>query len=364
MKILFYLGHPAHYHLFKNIIKKLQRNNHETIIVIKKKDILEDLLDNDGLKYINILPEGRKDKKLLILLGLLKRDLRLAKIVTKRNIDVMVGSEPALAQVGRLFAIPSITMVEDDTKVIPYFAYSTYPFTNCILAPVTCNIGKWSKKKISYNGYQKLSYLHPNHFNPNLKKIVKFIEKDERYFILRLSKLKAYHDFGYKGLNPEIVRHLLDMLLKYGKVYISSERELEPEFERYGLNLKPNDIHHALYYAEMYIGDSQSMAMEAAILGVPSIRFSDFAGKISVLEELEYRYKLTYGIRTYEPDKLYAKIKELLALPHLKKEWQKRRQKMLSDKIDVTAFFVWFVENYPDSAEVMKENPDYQLQFK
>ena len=37
---------------------------------------------------------------------------------------------------------------------------------------------------------------------------------------------------------------------------------------------------------------------------------------------------------------------------------------MLSDKIDVTAFMVWFVENYPDSVKIMKDNPDYQLRFK
>ena len=47
-----------------------------------------------------------------------------------------------------------------------------------------------------------------------------------------------------------------------------------------------------------------------------------------------------------------------------KEEWQDRGKKMLSDKIDVTAFLVWFVENYPESAKVLKDNPDYQYKFK
>ncbi len=51
-------------------------------------------------------------------------------------------------------------------------------------------------------------------------------------------------------------------------------------------------------------------------------------------------------------------------MDNLKEEFQIRRQKMLADKIDVTAFLVWFVENYPNSAKVMKENPDYQFNFK
>ena len=39
----------------------------------------------------------------------------------------------------------------------------------------------------------------------------------------------------------------------------------------------------------MLVCDSQSMTVEAAILGIPSIRYSDFSGRIGVLEELEKR---------------------------------------------------------------------------
>ena len=38
--------------------------------------------------------------------------------------------------------------------------------------------------------------------------------------------------------------------------------------------------------------------------------------------------------------------------------------KMLSEKIDVTAFWAWFMENYPESADVMKKDPDFQHRFK
>ena len=61
---------------------------------------------------------------------------------------------------------------------------------------------------------------------------------------------------------------------------------------------------------------------------------------------------------------MFQKIDELLAITDLKVEWQKRRQEMLKDKIDVSAFFTWFIENYPNSVNVMKENSDYQYNFK
>ena len=87
---------------------------------------------------------------------------------------------------------------------------------------------------------------------------------------------------------------------------------------KYRLKINPLDIHHVITFASLYIGDSQSMAVEAAMLGVPSIRFNDFAGKISVLEELEHKYGLTYGIKTDQPERLFEKINELLAMPNLK----------------------------------------------
>lgn len=37
---------------------------------------------------------------------------------------------------------------------------------------------------------------------------------------------------------------------------------------------------------------------------------------------------------------------------------------MLSDKIDVTAFMVWFIETYPESKRIMEVNPGYQKRFK
>ena len=99
-----------------------------------------------------------------------------------------------------------------------------------------------------------------------------------------------------------------------------------------------------MYFATLYIGDSQSMAVEAAMLGTPSIRFNDFAGRIGVLEELQHTYHLTTGIPTSQPELLYHAVKQLLETPNLRQKYQERRQRMLADKIDVTEFFTQFIE--------------------
>ena len=85
MKILIYLGHPAHFHLFKNTIRNLEDNGHKVSVLIKKKDILEDFLDRAGMEYHNILPEGRSDGKAGIALGVMKRDWRATPLKTRKN---------------------------------------------------------------------------------------------------------------------------------------------------------------------------------------------------------------------------------------------------------------------------------------
>ena len=63
-------------------------------------------------------------------------------------------------------------------------------------------------------------------------------------------------------------------------------------------------------------------------------------------------------------NQMYNQVKELLDMPDRAAVWQERRQKMLSEKIDYAKFLTWFIEAYPDSANTMRKNPDYQWRFK
>ncbi|MBL7935369.1 MAG: hypothetical protein JNM51_06135, partial [Bacteroidia bacterium] len=73
MTVLVYLGHPAHFHLFKESIKSLQAKSHKVVIVIKSKDVLEKLLIDSNLPYINIAPKLKKNGKIALYVSLIKR---------------------------------------------------------------------------------------------------------------------------------------------------------------------------------------------------------------------------------------------------------------------------------------------------
>ena len=344
MKYLFYLGHPAHYHLFKNSIKFLKSKSHQILIIIKSKDVLRHLLDNDGLKYFDILPEGKKRTKINVVISMFKREIRLFNYCIKNKPDILLGTSSEITHIGKLLNIPSIVFEEDDYEVIPEFAKITYPFADAIVAPICCSTGKWESKTIHYNSYHELAYLSPKYFSPDESILHKLKCDDKDYFILRFVSLNANHDNGINGINDSIAEKIIKILKPHGKIFITSERELIPQFEQYRIALKPSEILDSLYYAKLVIGDSQTMSAEAGILGTPYIRFNDFVNRIGYLDELENKYKVGYGISTKDVDKLFSTIERLLTIISTKEIWQERIKQIFDEKINPTEYIIWLLK--------------------
>ena len=346
MNIAVYLGHPSQYYFFKHPIKIWSKRGHRVQVVIRSKDILEDLLVHDDVHYVNILPEGRNRGSIAIFYALLKRVVRLYFQMRHFHPDILIGSDASLPIVARVLQARSITTLEDDFNVVKSLAMLTYPLTHVILTPFVCKVGRWEKKKVGYNGYMKLSALHPNRFSTD-SQIITSTVGDDPYCLVRLSALNAYHDKGIHGLSLEVVHGIISRCEQHGlKVWINSETTLCAASLPYQLRIHPAQLHHILAGATLLISDSQSMSVEASVLGVPSIRYSDFAGKISVLEELEHTYKLTKGFPTNSTELLLKHLEEWLSIDSLHDMFLSRKEKMLEDKMDVALFVAWFVEEY------------------
>ncbi len=75
--------------------------------------------------------------------------------------------------------------------------------------------------------------------------------------------------------------------------------------------------------------------------------------------ELEETYELLYSFT--DGSGALERAVEILQDPVSKKTWRLKWERLLEDKIDVTAFMVWFVENYPQSFAEMKEHPEMQF---
>jgi hypothetical protein len=361
-RIAIFLGHPAHFHLFRNVIKNLKLSGHNVFFVIKKKDILESLLKEAGYDYV-LIREGRKDSTLSMVLSVLKMEFRMWKFIIQNDIQLLIGTTLSFAT--KYFTKCKVIITnEDDAKVVPLYTSISYPFSSAILNPYVCDSGKWNNKAVKYNSYQELAYLHPNHFTPDFSIVQRYLATDKPYFIIRFAKLNAHHDSDMKGIDNEIANQIIQILKPHGNIYITSERALDPQFEPYRMHIDPIDMHHVMAFADIYIGDSQTMAAEAGVLGVPFIRYNDFVGRIGYLRELEEKYCLGFGIKSGQEELLLQTLKDLLNMPNRKEVFQERRKKMLDDKIDYAKFLTWFVENFPKSKQIMQDNPEYQYNFK
>jgi len=137
---------------------------------------------------------------------------------------------------------------------------------------------------------------------------------------------------------------------------------MNDSLKKYRVNIPPDKLHHLLYYATLYLGEGATMATEAAILGTPSIYVSSIKEKLGCIGELRQKYGLLYSYDDQEA--ALKKAVRLLSTPGIKDAWRKRRDRMLAEKIDVTAFMVWFVENYPESINMLKKDPALQYTLK
>lgn len=363
MRILIDIGHPAHVHLFKNTYFELVKHNHFVLVTVKDIPSAKDLLDLYKIKYIEI---GSKNDSIFHKgISQLKYNAKVFRIVKKHNIELGIGSSITLAHISKITSMKSIILDDDDDDVEPLFVKYAHPFADVILSPDALKGSRKNNKTIFYSGNHELAYLHPNNFTPDIKVLKEFgLNINDKFFIMRFNAFKAHHDIGINGLNIEQKLNLVKLLKPYGKILITTERKIEPELLEFQLSVSPDKIHSLMHYATFFIGDSQTMTSEAAILGVPSIRCNSLVGKLSCIEEIEHKYDLTYGFLPENFDKMLYKIENLIKIKNIKSDWYIKKEKMLNDKIEVTNFLVWFIENYSKSKSILKENPNFQLTFK
>jgi predicted glycosyltransferase len=362
MRVLIDIGHPAHVHLFTHFALETQSKGHTVLFTCRDKEFEIDLLKSHQFTYKNF---GKKYKSTIAKLwGLLKFDWMEWKTALSFKPDVFIshGSMYA-AHAAFLRGKPHISL-EDTFNFEQIRLY--LPFTDVVLTS-DYEHPFHSNKVIHYAGYHELAYLYPYRFTPDITVLQELgVSPQEKYVIVRFVSWNASHDIGHKGISFENKLKAIKAFSNYAKVFISSESELPEELKPYQMPIRPERIHHALAFASFLWGESFTMPAECSVLGVPSIINHNTTSYY--LKEQQEKYNLCYNYTEslQDQEKAITKGIELLQRDKtdLQKEWQQKRERMLEDKIDVTAFLVWFVENYPESKEIMKENPEYQYNFK
>lgn len=355
-RIIFDVGHPAQIHQFKNLYWKLKEDGWEGLFSAKDKEIAIELLDKLKLPYRVV---GKNEKGMVKKLAMLPVQMMgFNKIVSDFNPSIILHRFSIHASyVARFRKIQNIGFA--DTEHTGMLDRITNPLIDYKLTAYSYE-KDLKKNQIRYHGNIELFYLHPKLFAPD-PSILGYlgVEKNEKFVIIRFVSWDAHHDVGIKGLSMEFKTKLVKEISKYARVFITSEQELPADLKPYKINIPVEKMHDALAFAHLYIGEGGTMASEAACLGTPSVY-------INKLDAGSFKEEAKYGLLFNHRDSKDV-MEEAISIvkdDNIKQEYAKRLDVFLAKQINPTEFTRWFITDYPHSAKIILENPDYQLRFK
>ena len=336
--IALFPAHPSQIWMLHSVQTELEKNDGIKVIwVMRDKDVSCDLADLLGIEYL--LTSKASTGYVGNGVELIRNVFRCISITRRHKVDLWVTKYGAGNIAAKLCRKRSVSFNDDDVDQVPLIAATSYPFAEKVICPDVLRMNGYEHKAFRYKGCHELFYLHPNRFSPDSSVLKELgLESDQRYIVVRLSALNAHHDASIRGVSEAALEQVVSICNRHGtKLFITSEKPLAQNLEPYRLRLPVDRIHHALYFASVFLGDSQTMTSEAAILGTPAIRFSDFAGRLSVIDELE-RYGLAYGISPDRLDELELRLEDLLGGKG-SELFSRNHNRFLNDKVDPVPFF-------------------------
>jgi hypothetical protein len=332
MRALFEMTHPAHVHLFRHAVDELRADGHDVAVTSRVKDLTTDLLDAYGIPHV-VLSRKRAGVASLPR-EWVPRELRLLRFAREFDPDVIVSRRnPAAAHVSAALSTPHVMF--HDTEAVGLMDWVTCPFATLVCTPANFGRSVPGEQRF-YDGYQELAYLHPDRFDPDPAVLeANGVDPDAFFAVARFVSMDAFHDVGHAGFSPGVKRELVDALTDRGPVYVTSEASPSADLTADTAPVPPESVHHLLAFADLYVGDSGTMATEAALLGTPTVRLDALEQSMGNFEELDERGLM---VSTTDEREALAAAAELADDPAAGERWRRRRDDLLDEKIDVTEF--------------------------
>lgn len=331
--------HPIDSHIFHYFIDRLRGRGHEFLVTSRRKECAVELLDAFGIPQ-HILTDrangiAAKAGELVVRTG---RFLRLVRPFDPDYLISMTG--PVVAAASPFLRARTLVLHDNEIPRLVNRAIARLADAYIVPRGFTDECGR---NQVRYDGYQQLAYLHPNVFKPDIEVVRRHgLIGDRPLYVVRFVRMDAYHDASEKGFSYEGKAELIRRLAARGRVVITSEEKLPEEFRRYQLAIPFQDIHHVLAYADLLVGESCTMASEAAVLGTHALWIArTWRG---VINDMATRYGL---VRHFSDDQVrdaIAYAEQLLARPDLKADARARADRLLAENVDLTQWMIDYVE--------------------
>ncbi len=336
MRVLIDITHPAYAHFFREVLPALRSRGHEVRVTSRDKDVTLALLDAFGIEHECLSRAGGSPPALLR--EMLLRVWRLRRVIRRFRPDVVLARDGLFAcQAAWLGKVPGVSIDDTDDAWLQRRLY--FPFASRIYTDHAYDA--FGSKQRCYRGISCLAYLHPDRFRPEPTALRDLgLDASERLLLVRLVSWTASHDYGHRGFDQRGLRRLFARLAKHGRVLLSSERPLEADLEPFRLAVPPERLHSVLAGCALYVGESASMAAEAAILGVPAVHVS--TRRLWYTQALA-RLGMVTNVENAEA--CQARAEAILANGDAGARQRRRRDRYLRDTDDLVSMAVAAVED-------------------
>ena len=324
------IQHPAHVHFFKHAIGELRDAGHEVHVFARRKEVAIDLLRAYGIDH-EVLAGAASSLGSLARVQLIY-EWRLLKRARAIRPDVMAAiGEPGVAHVAKLLGAKSVVFT--DTEHARLQNALTFPFADRVCTPA-CYRDDLGAKHVRYPGYHELAYLRPERFSPDPTIGEELgVTDDETLALVRAVSWGAAHDVGDSGFAD--VGDVIERLEAAGaRVLVSAEGKVPRGVER--VRVPPQRMHDLLARADLFVGESATMASECAVLGTPAVFVSSSTRGYTT--DLEREYGLVANF--HGPDRHEAGIERAVSLVGSDENWAARRQRLLDATADTTEVIV------------------------
>ena len=339
MRYIFELNHPKHYYQFKYVMRILKEHGHECLVLARDKDVLLDVLKEENVPYEIFGRHGKKmSEKVLGTFSIIRN---YKHIVTRFKPDVIVSKASFYGcYCAKKCGCKSV--IFPDSEVVKVTNKYVVPLVTKVVTPNSFGLD-YGKKHVRINGFFEDCYLAPSVFVPDARVLEQY-GMEKPYAVFRFVGWFANHDVGNNGFTHEQKMQMVHEVGKHMKVYISSEKPLPEELKHCRLPVPASMIHHVLAFADLYLGDSQTMATEAALLGTPAIRSNSFVGEndMTNFKVLENQYGLLRNIGTF--DEVMKVLKDFSSKSR-KDEWLEKKDRYFESTGDSNKRIVEILEN-------------------
>lgn len=280
MNIWIDIAHVPQLNFYKPFICELSNRGHHVYVTVLGRGKLPIIAKNE-LQFPNVkvkvIGKHRMNKWSAIVEANILRLVLLYIWAFGKKIDIAFCNHHQASIIARILGIPGYSFGDDPESKIYSMFVKMATQSHMLIYEDTTN-GKILPGDKVMRCLKEWAYLNPRTFVPNEKVLEKYGVKPKEYMFLREVTVGTTNYSGQKSGAILGIKHMIPAGMKV--LFSLEEKKRRDEYPDSWILLQEpiEDIHSLIYYSAGLVSSGDSMAREAALLGVPAyylgIRYS------------------------------------------------------------------------------------------